>query len=308
MANACKSIIQTGYNLLNKSDIVGLGILDILNKRDNLGNGSTFIFEVEQELVAGLAEDLTLPTSNCGVKTYKVCECNENSEVELKIDKVVSCARKFNKCASELLGENPAVALAKRTEEVARQVNADLVNSVVLSAKDGGTAVTGDLSTPEAIIEVLDQIEMAFNDAGYLYQWNPTASSEQVGSVDARYIFMDSAVFNRLRKAEGAKCCLDLEVQRENVQSMRYHGFNIISVNRMKATYGMDLMAVYAPHMLMVAKCEEQADVMTDQVSDKGTTMEKYDAIMARMVYGFKLVSPVAVQYVEASTAKTVVE
>jgi hypothetical protein len=177
-----------------------------------------------------------------------------------------------------------------------------------LSAKDGGTAVTGDLSTPEAIIEVLDQIEMAFNDAGYLYQWNPTASSEQVGSVDARYIFMDSAVFNRLRKAEGAKCCLDLEVQRENVQSMRYHGFNIISVNRMKATYGMDLMAVYAPHMLMVAKCEEQADVMTDQVSDKGTTMEKYDAIMARMVYGFKLVSPVAVQYVEASTAKTVVE
>jgi hypothetical protein len=47
---------------------------------------------------------------------------------------------------------------------------------------------------------------------------------------------------------------------------------------------------------------------MTDQVSDKGTTMEKYDAIMARMVYGFKLVSPVAVQYVEASTAKTVVE
>jgi hypothetical protein len=308
MANACKSVIQTGYNLLNKSDIVGLGILDILNKRDNLGNGSTFIFEVEHELVAGLAEDLTLPTSNCGVKTYKVCECNENSEVELKIDKVVSCARKFNKCASELLGENPAVALAKRTEEVARQVNADLVNSVVLSAKDGGTAVTGDLSTPEAIIEVLDQIEMAFNDAGYLYQWNPTASSEQVGSVDARYIFMDSAVFNRLRKAEGAKCCLDLEVQRENVQSMRYHGFNIISVNRMKATYGMDLMAVYAPHMLMVAKCEEQADVMTDQVSDKGTTMEKYDAIMARMVYGFKLVSPVAVQYVEASTAKTVVE
>jgi hypothetical protein len=308
MANACKSVIQTGYNLLNKSDIVGLGILDILNKRDNLGNGSTFIFEVEHELVAGLAEDLTLPTSNCGVKTYKVCECNENSEVELKIDKVVSCARKFNKCASELLGENPAVALAKRTDEVARQVNADLVNSVVLSAKDGGTAVTGDLSTPEAIIEVLDQIEMAFNDAGYLYQWNPTASSEQVGSVDARYIFMDSAVFNRLRKAEGAKCCLDLEVQRENVQSMRYHGFNIISVNRMKATYGMDLMAVYAPHMLMVAKCEEQADVMTDQVSDKGTTMEKYDAIMARMVYGFKLVSPVAVQYVEASTAKTVVE
>jgi hypothetical protein len=308
MANACKSVIQTGYNLLNKSDIVGLGILDILNKRDNLGNGSTFIFEVEHELVAGLAEDLTLPTSNCGVKTYKVCECNENSEVELKIDKVVSCARKFNKCASELLGENPAVALAKRTDEVARQVNADLVNSVVLSAKDGGTAVTGDLSTPEAIIEVLDQIEMAFNDAGYLYQWNPTASSEQVGSVDARYIFMDSAVFNRLRKAEGAKCCLDLEVQRENVQSMRYHGFNIISVNRMKATYGMDLMAVYAPHMLMVAKCEEQADVVTDQVSDKGTTMEKYDAIMARMVYGFKLVSPVAVQYVEASTAKTVVE
>ena len=308
MANACKSTINTGYTLLNKSEIVGMGILDILNKRNNLGNGSTFIFEVEQELVAGLAENLTLPTSNCGVKSYKVCDCDENSEVELKIDKVVSCARKFNKCASELLGENPALAIAKRTEEVARQVKADLVNSVVNSAKTGGTAVTGSLATPEEIIDALDQIEIAFNDAGYLYSWNPSASSEQAGSVDARYIFMDSAVFNRLRKAEGAKCCIDLEVQRENVQSMRYHGFNIVSVNRMAAVYGMDLMAVYAPHMLMVAKCEEQAEVLTDQVSDKGTTMEKYDAIMARMVYGFKLVSAVAVQYIAATTKKKSVE
>lgn len=305
MADACKVKIFTGYHLQNKEEIVGLDILNVINKRKYDQPGKQYVFELGTAITYGLADVLAIETSACGVKKYKICPCNEDTEIVLDVDKTIDCAKVFNKCLADLNGKDATKELAKRLNETQNNVNADLINSVVDSMKAGGTEVTGDVSTTEGVIKYLEDVTTNFDAAGYLQSWQPTNElGETTGSFGARYVFLDSVVYDKLRKAESTKCCKDLILFPDVSERMQFMGMTIVRVPRLEAVFGVKALAFYAPHVLMVAKCEEEANVTVgvQDIDMAKNTVTKADTILANINYGFKLVSSAAVQYIASTT------
>jgi hypothetical protein len=306
MANACKMTIDTGYTLNNNDIVKGEMILDIINKRENLNNvlGSKYFFDLENEVTPATVKTITVPNSVCGKTSFANCDCVDGNTVEIDINKRISCTKNFSPCSANLRGEDPVKMLARLVRETKTAMRKGYTNHIYEELKANGTAVTADLSTYEKIAEYLDSVYATFNAADYLRNWNPSSDMVESGSVQARYVFLDSTVFSALRKGLGEKCCFSLEAMAEELEAMRYEGMSIISVVGLKDTHGMLAMALYAPYALMVSKCKTEIKTLVDFVQDNPVTNETevMDKVMGGENFGFKLAAQAAVQYVEATT------